>query len=77
MLNVETTSIRATSRASVKIRDNFFTVEYCEERSVHFDPTSDRTKWDEELAEQRQKLWDDCNAEVDNQIEDIYKMQKK
>lgn len=61
----KTTSIRATSRASVKVGDSFYTVEYCEERAV-----------DEEiddLKEERADLWNTCNAEVDAQIEDILK----
>ena len=63
-----TTTIRATSRASVKVRDSFYTVEYTEERTV---PANiDRTK---ELEAERQLLWDTVNAEVDNQIEDIVK----
>ena len=59
-----TTSIRITSRASVKVRDNFYTVEYCEERSVPEDA---------DIEEERQELWDTCNGEVDGQIEDILK----
>lgn len=65
----KTTSIRATSRASVKVGDSFYTVEYCEERAV-----------DEEiddLKEERADLWNTCNAEVDAQIEDIFSMYKK
>lgn len=54
--------IRATSRASVKIRDNFFTVEYCEERSVPEDAN---------LEEERAELWECVNAECDNQILEI------
>ena len=61
-----TSVIRATSRASVKIRDNFYTVEYCEERTV---PETD----DVNLKEERQLLWDTVNNEVDMQIEDIIK----
>ena len=57
-----TTSIRVTSRASMKVSDNFFTVEYCEERSVPEDCN---------IEEERKLLWDDCNAEVDNQIQEI------
>lgn len=57
-------SIRATSRASVKVGDSFYTVEYCEERSI--DPEDD-------IAEEREKLWGVCNTEVDTQIEDILK----
>ena len=61
---MKVTSIRATSRASVKVADSFYTVEYCEERSI--DP-------DDNIEEERTKLWDTCNGEVDNQIEDILK----
>ena len=57
-----TTTIRATSRASIKVKDNFYTVEYCEERSVPEDCN---------IEEERKLLWDDCNAEVDNQIQEI------
>lgn len=59
---MKTISIRATSRASVKVADSFYTVEYCEERSI--DP-------DDDVEEERKKLWDTCNTEVDTQIEDI------
>lgn len=57
-------TIKAASRASVKVVDSFYTVEYCEERSI--DP-------DDNIEEQRKALWDTCNGEVDNQIEDILK----
>lgn len=58
-----TTSIRAVSRASIKIRDNFFTVEYGEERSIPDDAN---------LEAERKLLWETCNREVDTQIEEIY-----
>ena len=61
---MKTIAIRATSRASVKVGDSFYTVEYCEERSI--DP-------DDNVEEERKKLWDTCNGEVDSQIEDILK----
>ena len=61
---MQITTIRATSRASVKVADSFYTVEYCEERSI--DPEDD-------IVEERKKLWDTCNSEVDSQIEDILK----
>jgi hypothetical protein len=61
---MKVTSIRATSRASVKVHDSFYTVEYCEERSI--DPEDD-------VTEEREKLWNTCNGEVDAQIEDILK----
>lgn len=63
-----TTTIRATSRASVKIKDNFYTVEYSEERTL---PSEDVN-----LEEERNALWDDVNGECDRQIEDIIKMFK-
>ena len=66
-----TTTIRATSRASVKVGDSYYTVEYCEERTVKPDSTT------EELEEARQKLWYTCNTECDKQIEDILKMYQK
>lgn len=59
-------AIRATSRASVKIRDNYFTVEYSEERLLPDDIEVN-------IEEERKLLWDDVNAEVDNQILDIEK----
>ena len=58
------TSIRATSRASVKIRDNFYTVEYSEERMI---PDVEGVN----LAEEKQYLWDAVNTECDNQIREI------
>ena len=62
------TSIRATSRASIKVRDSFYTIEYCEERSI--DPEDD-------IIKEREKLWDTCNSEVDLQIADILTSCKK
>lgn len=59
-----TTTIRATSRASVKIRDNFYTLEYCEERTI---PDVEGI----DLETEKKILWDDVNREVDQQVEDI------
>ena len=56
------TTIKATSRASVKIHDSFYTIEYGEERSL--DETDD-------IEEERAALWQTCNGEVDQQLEDI------
>ena len=61
-----TTQIRATSRASVKVRDNFYTVEYTEERTI---PQIDGI----DLSTEREILWNCVNDEVDNQIQDIIK----
>ena len=60
------TKISATSRASVKVRDNFYTVEYSEERAI---PDG----IDIDLDAERQMLWDTVNSECDNQIEEILK----
>lgn len=57
-------TIRAISRASVKIRDSFYTVEYGEERAI---------EEGDNIEEEREKLWDTCNNEIDNQLEDIIK----
>lgn len=63
-----TTSIRITSRASVKIDDNFYTMEYCEERTIPEDA---------DVEQERKLLWDICNNETDNQIVEAYKALKK
>ena len=60
------TSIKATSRVAIKIKDNYYTVEYTEERNV---PDVDGVDVDEE----RKLLWDDVNAIVDDQATDIIK----
>lgn len=60
-----TTKISATSRASVKINDNFYTVEMTEERE--FIPNTP----DVNLDKERELLWDAINLSVDNQILDI------
>lgn len=62
--------ISATSRASVKVGDSFYTVEYHEERVIPDLPDID-------IEKERKALWDTCNAECDNQIEDILKTYKK
>ena len=61
-----TTQIRATSRASVKIKESYYTVEYTEERTI---PDTEGVN----LEEERKLLWNDVNDEVDGQIEDIIK----
>lgn len=67
MKNSKVTSIKATSRASVKIKDSFYTFEFCEERQI-INPDEITV---EELANEKQNLWDSCNEEVDKQIEEI------
>ena len=60
------TTIKATSRVAIKIKDNFYTVEYTEERSV---PDIE----DVNVEAERNALWDDVNNIVDNQAEEIVK----
>ena len=64
----QTTTIKASSRASIKVGDSFYTVEWTEERTVA--PGDD-------LEEERANLWDTANNEVDNQIKDILTAFKK
>lgn len=68
-----TTTIRATSRASIKVQtrsgDNFYTVEYSEERMIPDLP-------DVDLETEKNILWDAVNREVDDQIESIYEVFK-
>ena len=59
------TKISATSRASIKIDDRYFTVEYSEERAI---PNLEDTDIDKE----RKVLWDTVNNECDSQVEEIY-----
>ena len=60
------TTIKATSRVAIKIKDNFYTVEYSEERKIPEDVEVD-------VEYERQVLWDDVNTCVDNQCAEILK----
>lgn len=62
-------TIKATSRASVKIRDSYFTVEYSEDRVI---PQVEGV----DIEQERLALWDAVNAEVDNQIDLIVETMK-
>ena len=64
----KTTTIRATSRISTKIKDTFYTFEYCEERQI---------EEGNDVANEREKLWEVCNAEVDYQVAETLAMYKK
>lgn len=61
------TKISATSRVAIKVRDNFYTVEYTEERAI---PDVDGVDMDAE----RVALFDAVNGVVDAQAEDIIRM---
>ena len=66
MSKAKVTTIKATSRAAIKVKDNFYTVEYSEERTI---PDVD----DVDMDAERTALWDDVNTTVDNQCEEIIK----
>ena len=59
------TTIKATSRVAIKIKDNFYTVEYSEERTIPDE--------DVDMEFERSVLWDDVNTTVDNQCAEILK----
>ena len=65
MSEFKTTSIKFTSRASVKIRDSYYTFESTIEKSCPDNCT------DEEYVDAKRQLWDEVNGEVDNQINDL------
>lgn len=58
--------INATSRVAIKIRDNYYTVEYTEKRSI---PEVEGV----DIEAERELLWNDVNATVDNQANEIIK----
>lgn len=60
------TKITATSRCAVKIRDNYYTIEFSEERSI-----PDQGDVEVDIAEERKFLWDAVNTVVDDQIQEI------
>lgn len=60
------TNIKATSRVAIKIRDNYYTVEYEEERSI---PDIEGV----DIEQEQIILFDSVNAVVDAQAEDIIK----
>lgn len=57
--------ISATSRASVKIGDSYYTLEYSEERVIPDLPDID-------IEEERILLWDTVNTECDKAIKDTW-----
>lgn len=65
---MKTLTIKASSRASVKVGDSYYTIEYCEERSINDN---------DDIEQERAELWNTCNTEVDNQIMDILNTFKK
>lgn len=64
-----TSTIKATSRISLKVNETFYTLEYTEERLI---PAIEGI----DIEKERAILWDTVNAEVDKQAEDVQKMYK-
>lgn len=62
--------INATSRVAIKIKDNYYTVEYSEERII---PDVEGI----DMEQERLMLFDSVNAVVDAQAEDILKTFQK
>lgn len=62
------TAIKCNSRISLKIKDNFYTIEYGEERAL---PEGFNVA---DIDKEREALWNTCNNEVDNQAEEIKKL---
>lgn len=65
----KTTTIKVSSRASVKIRDQYYTVEYTEERTI---PDIEGIN----IEAEREFLWSEANKQVDDQIEEIEKIMR-
>ena len=64
------TNIKATSRVAIKIKDNYYTVEFTEERTI-----PDVENVDVEM--ERSLLFDSVNKVVDEQAEEIVKVFSK
>lgn len=65
-----TTKILATSRCAIKIKDNYYTLELSEERLM---PENEEIDLDKEYK----ALFDNINAEIDNQMQDVLDSTKK
>lgn len=63
-----TKEISATSRVSVKIKDNFYTVEYAETKTVPADSN---------IELERDYLWDTVHKQVDLQVKEIIELSRK
>ena len=70
MNDFRTVTMRFTSRASVQIKGSYYTFEATIEKQCP------KSYTDEEYIDAKQQLWDECNNEVDNQVEQIVEMLK-
>lgn len=66
----KTIKISGTSKATVQIKNNYYSFSYSEERELPEDDT--RTN----IEKERELLWDTLNSEVDKQIEQIMELYK-
>ena len=66
----KTKTIIATSRASVKVGDSFYTLEFTEERTI---PQTSNVN----ITLEKDMLWDEVNSQFDKQIEDVLRTFKK
>ena len=69
-VKAKTKTITATSRASIKVGDSFYTLEFTEERTIPQTSTVN-------LTLEKDMLWDEENSQVDKQIEDVLRTFKK
>ena len=60
-------TIHFASRASVKIRDSYYTFEYSEDREIEDG---------DDLEQEKQNLIADCNKVVDDQIQEVVDLLK-
>lgn len=65
MSKFNTTSMQFTSRMSIKKGDSYFTFEATLQKQC--DPEIAKDITEEELAEIKDQLWEEVNAEVDKQ----------
>ena len=74
----KTKEISATSRASVKIKESYFTFEATETRTVNYEALPKNLEEAEECINNEWKaLYDTVNAEVDDQIAKVYELANK
>lgn len=66
----KTVKISGTSKATVQIKNNYYSFSYSEERELPEDDT--RTN----IEKERELLWETLNAEVDKQIDEITQLYK-
>ena len=65
MSEFKTTSIKFTSRSSVKIKDNYYTFEATIEKQCP------ETYTTEDYETAKYNLWDEVNREIDGQITEL------